>query len=88
MGIIDLLSKMVNGEIAEDSIFYVNGDFFYYLIVIDKQLYAINTRTKQLELLENKYIAKFIIDNIELLELKNTVELIEEINQIIEGGNK
>ena len=83
MKIIDLLKKIEKGKINE-SIFYVNGDFFYDLIVIDKNLYVINTMTKQLELLQSKYISKFIRDNVELLRLDNFEEILEEEKKIPE----
>ena len=77
MKVIDLLNKIANGEIENDTIFYVKGDFFYDLIVIDEKLYVINSITKQLELLESKYIGRFIRDDVELAILKE-VEIIEE----------
>ena len=83
MKVIDLLKEIEKGKINE-SIFYVNGDFFYDLIVIDKNLYVINTMTKQLELLQSKYISKFIRDNVELLRLDNFEEIIEEEKKIPE----
>ena len=83
MKVIDLLKELENGEINE-SIYYVNGDFFYDLIVIDKNLYVINTMTKQLELLQSKYISKFIRDNVELLRLDNFEEILEEEKKIPE----
>ena len=70
MKVIDLLNKIANGEIETGTIFYVNGDFFYDLVVINENLYVINTMSKQLELLENKYINRFIKDDVELLILK------------------
>lgn len=70
MRVIDLLNKIANGEIETGTIFYVNGDFFYDLVVINENLYVINTMSKQLELLENKYINRFIKDDVELLILK------------------
>ena len=79
----DLLNKITNEEM-EEAIFYVNGDFFYDLIVIDKNLYIINTRTKQLELLETKYISRFIKDNVELIRLDNFEEIIKEEPRNIE----
>lgn len=75
---IDLLNKIANGKIEDGTIFYVNGDFFYNLIVIDEELYVINTMTKQLELLGSKYIGGFIRDDVKLLKLNNEVEIIEE----------
>ena len=70
MKITNLLNKIANGEIENDSIFYVNGDFFYNLIVVDGDLYVINTRTKQLTLLESHIIGRFIEANIVLYEYK------------------
>jgi hypothetical protein len=70
MKVIDLLNKIANGEIGTGTIFYVNGDFFYDLVVINENLYVINTMSKQIELLENKYINRFIRDDVELLILK------------------
>ena len=83
MKIIDLLNKIANGEM-EEAVFYINGDFFYDLIVINENLYVINTRTKQLELLETKYISRFIRDNVELIRLDKEVETIEEEKKIPE----
>ena len=77
MEVIDLLSNIENEEM-EETIFYVNGDFFYDLIVIDKNLYVINTKTKQLELLETKYINRFIRNNVELIRLDNFEEIEEK----------
>lgn len=82
MKVIDLLNKIANGEIETGTIFYVNGDFFYDLVVINENLYVINTMLKQLELLENKYINRFIKDDVELLILKE--ENIEEEPRDIE----
>ena len=81
MKVIDLLNKIANGEIENNTIFYVKGDFFYDLIVIDEKLYVINSMTKQLELLESKYIGRFIRDDVELAILKE-VEIIEEDKKI------
>lgn len=86
MKIIDLLNKIANGEM-EESLFYVNGDFFYDLIVIDKNLYVINTTAKKLELLESKYISRFVRDNVELLRLDNFEKKLEE-KKIPEKLNK
>jgi len=82
----DLLNKIPNGEM-EEAIFYVAGDFFYNLIVIDENLYVINTSSKQLELLESKYICRFIRDNIELIRLDNFEKILEEtkIPEKLEG---
>ena len=70
MKITDLLNKIASSEM-EEAIFYVAGDFFYYLIVINENLYVINTETKQLELLETKHISRFIKEDVELIRLDN-----------------
>ena len=89
--IIDLLNKIANGEIEYGTIFYVNGDFFYNLIIIDEELYVINTMTKQLELLGGKYIDRFIRNDVELLKLNDEVEIPEEMTEsekAVRGWNK
>lgn len=68
MKTVNLLDRIADGEM-EGSIFCVKGDFFYNLIVIDGSLYVLNKTAKKLELLDNKYISRFISDDIELLRL-------------------
>jgi len=81
MNIFDLLAKIESGEIKSGTIVYVDGDFFYNLIVIDKNLYVIQGMTKQLELLESQYIGRFIRDGVELRILKPTAPTINDIRE-------
>ena len=74
MKIIDLLNDIENDEIEDGTIFEVIGDFFYKLIVIDKNLYCINEMTKQLEILDSKYIGRFDNRQYEIIKLSNKVE--------------
>jgi len=74
MKIIDLLNDIENDEIEDGTIFEVIGDFFYKLIVIDKNLYCINEMTKKLELLDSKYIGRFDNRQYEIVKLSNKVE--------------
>lgn len=74
MKIIDLLNDIENDEIEDGTIFEVIGDFFYKLIVIDKNLYCINEMTKQLEILDSKYIGRFDNRQYEIIELSKKVE--------------
>lgn len=81
MNIIDLLAKIESGEIKTGTTVYVDGDFFYNLIVIDKSLYVIQEMTKQLELLESQHIGRFIRDDVELKILKPTAPTINDIRE-------
>ncbi len=74
MKIMDLLNDIENGKIEDGTIFEVIGDFFYKLIVIDKNLYCINEMTKQLEILDSKYIGRFDNRQYEIVKLSNKVE--------------
>jgi len=74
MKVIDLLNDIENDEIEDGTIFEVIGDFFYKLIVIDKNLYCINEMTKQLEILDSKYIGRFGNRQYEIIELSNKIE--------------
>lgn len=91
MKIIDLLSDIENDEIEDGTIFEVIGDFFYKLIVIDKNLYCINEMTKQLEILDSKYIGRFDNRQYEIVKLSNKVEeekkIPLKINKIVPSQN-
>ena len=76
-----------NDNIKDGTIFEVIGDFFYKLIVIDKNLYCINEMTKQLEILDSKYIGRFNKEQYDLVELNDEVEIIEEEKEIPEKLN-
>ena len=88
MKIIDLLNDIENDEIEDGTVFEVIGDFFYKLIVIEKNLYCINEMTKKLEILDSKCIGRFDNRQYEIVELSNkindTVEILEEEKKIPE----
>ena len=73
MKIIEILKKIENREIKGGSMFH-GGDLFYNLVVIDKSLYIIQTDTKEIKLLESKYIGKFIENNTEFYEYKKVLD--------------
>ena len=85
MQIIELLKDIENAKIKDGSIFEVMGDFFYKLIVVDKNLYTVNEVTKKLELLDSKYIGRFDNEQYEIIELTNSNE---EEKKIPEKLNK
>lgn len=69
MKMIELLKKINNNEIKDGMMFY-GGDLFYNLIVVNKDLYVINTHTRQLSILGSHIIGRFIEENIVLYEYK------------------
>ena len=73
MNIVELLKKIENKEIKEGAMF-CGGDLFYDLVVIDKSLYIIQTTTKEIKLLESRYIGNFIEKNYELYEYKKVLD--------------
>ncbi len=73
MNIIELLKKIYNGEIKDDTIFY-GGDLFYKLIVVDKKLYIVNTRTLDLEPVESDLIVSFVVNNYKIYEYKMVLD--------------
>ncbi len=73
MDIIELLKKIYNGEIKDDTIFY-GGDLFYKLIVVDKKLYIVNTRTLDLEPVESDLIVSFVVNNYKIYEYKMVLD--------------
>lgn len=90
MKIIDLLNDIENDEIEDGTIFEVIGDFFYKLIIIDKNLYCINEMTKKLEILDSKYIGRFDNRQYEIIKLSNKIEekkIPEKLDLYDEGIN-
>lgn len=69
MKMAELLKKINNKEIKDGTMFY-GGDLFYNLIVVDRDLYVINTHTRQLSILESHIIGRFIEENVILYEYK------------------
>lgn len=73
MQIIDLLKKIENGEIKDATLFY-GGDLFYKLIVIDKNIYILNTNKKEFQLANSKLIGNFIKNEYKLFEYKMVID--------------
>lgn len=72
MKVIDVINKINNGEILTNTILNCNG-FLYYVIVIDKKLYFINTYNEGLQEVSNKYIFECFKNNYDF-EIINPVE--------------
>lgn len=73
MNIVELLEKIENGEIKDDTIFY-GGDLFYKLIVVDKKLYVLNTHCNEFQLVDSHLIGSFIKNKYKIYEYKMVLD--------------
>jgi len=73
MNIVELLEKIENGEIKDDTIFY-GGDLFYKLIVVGKKLYVLNTRCNEFKLVDSHLIGSFIKNKYKIYEYKMVLD--------------
>lgn len=86
MKVKELMNKLYNEEIPTGRKYYVEGDFFYDLVVIDNELYIINTYAKELQLLSAKDVQRLIEKDYNLyhLDYKKREDTPKEDNKYIE----
>lgn len=73
MTIEKLLIKIENNEI-ENGAMFCGGDLLYDLIVIDRDLYVINTITKTIVPLTSRTIGNFLEKKYKLYEYKQVID--------------
>ena len=78
MKIIDLLNKIANGEIEDETMISCNG-FFNNIVYRDKNLYWVHRN----EIVETKYITEAIQNNYEF-KIYTELEILEEEKKIPE----